>query len=170
VWKLWILLLVLPVATLGADRRAPWTTPYPTGNAGRDANYGALVDTLFAQQSDTTDAIYVGDCSNLTAFVGAAGCDSVNMVVQGSLDGTNWATFATAIGANATNQNLASYGVIRNVLVTNANPSGSVYHASGYAKWARVIVKNNSKATGNPDIDTLITVSAGIFGPCARVR
>lgn len=172
---LFLLLLLIPsvgqaatnVAWSGGTQHAPFITPQITGNDALDLLAGAIADTLTMQASDTTNAILVWDCNNLTAFVAGAGADSVTMTVQHSLDKTNWLTFTTGNTAIA-NQNLGTYAAIRNVLATNALSTGTAYTGSTPSKWVRVIVKNNCDATQDASGNTLINISAGIVGMCTR--
>jgi hypothetical protein len=132
-------------------------------------------DTLFAAFSYTTDAIEVGECSNLTAIIAGngtetGGADSVTIDIDQSIDGENWEPFTTGYAAadSLTLRDFDAYRIIRVPLVTDAvGGAGVGWTGSAPNRYLRITVTNaaDSSATATTP-DTLVNLSVGVFGVC----
>ena len=119
----------------------------------------ATTDTLFAQQSVTTQAIRVAGCENVKLWWSGDGSDSVTVSAEGTIDGANW--FAVALPAAAV---LADWSA--------AYTMDDSLYASVPARLLRFTFLNacaESTSGGtkvvNPDTDTLTAVSVGVTCP-----
>lgn len=158
-----LLLLLLPSLAFGVEKAsAPWWS-------GSHADF--VLDTSLAmQESDTTVAIYIGDCMNLAAVVYGAGADSVTLTVQGSMRETTG--FATIVPSSTTiaNQALSTGAFIRTPLATVVNTASSLWMGTGFCRYVRLIIKNNCDATQSPTNNTVTGLTAAIVGPCVNER
>lgn len=159
--KFWLLLAIALLALIGLyeePQARPRSSPYwqPMRNFYADS----LGDTLFAGQSDTTEAIEVDDCVGVAVCAQGTGSDSVLLTVQASVDGNNWQAFGTAIAL----QNWASgYPILSRALTTvDVASSPTSQGSAAVSRYVRVIVKNNCDSGANLDRDTLTTVTVGV--------
>lgn len=104
-----------------------------------------FADTLQNATVDTTAAVATDGCDRLELCGAWAGADSVTIVIEGSLDATNWFELFTA--TNVSDAGNGAFDLYLNETLSshknNATTGAAAYEPGICARFVRVIIDNN---------------------------